>query len=81
MMSKNNLFDYPCGRIQGFPQSRRNMLRQTALGFGSVAAATLFHESAKADEQKVNLNRPHYPAKAKNVIYLYMDGGPSQVAS
>lgn len=79
MMSKNNLFDYPCGRIQGLPQSRRNMLRQTALGFGSVAAATLFHESAKADEQKVNLNRPHYPAKAKNVIYLYMDGGPSQV--
>lgn len=79
MLGKNR-FGYPCGRLQDLPISRRHILKQTALGFGTVAAATLFHESAQAESINAGLAaKPHYPAKAKNVIYLYMDGGPSQV--
>lgn len=75
--------NYPCGNILGAPLSRRQMLSRTALGFGSVAAATLFHEQSLAAAVGAGSDgrdyQPHFPAKAKNVIYLYMDGGPSQV--
>jgi hypothetical protein len=47
------------------------MLGRCANGFGAVAFAGLL-----ADEARAGL---HHPAKAKAVIFLYMDGGPSQV--
>ncbi len=50
--------------------SRREMLKQTGIGFGSLALAGLCHEEASAC---------HFPAKAKRVIFLFMHGGPSQV--
>ncbi len=54
------------------------MLRQCAAGFGSVAlAAMLGEKSAKARI----LDTTHHAAKAKQVIFLYMDGGVSQVDS
>lgn len=52
--------------------TRRQILQRTAHGFGAVALAALWAE----DGHGVTL---HHPAKAKNVIFLYMDGGPSQV--
>jgi len=58
--------------------SRRQWLWRAACGFGGVALATLLREStpARGDQPSVGL---HYPARAKNVIFLYMDGGPSQM--
>jgi hypothetical protein len=47
------------------------MLARCANGFGAVALASLF-----ADEARAGL---HHAAQAKSVIFLYMDGGPSQV--
>ena len=67
-----------CGRYQDRPLTRRDMLRRCANGFGAVALAALLAEtygSARADAP----GSPHYRARAKNVIFLYMDGGPSQV--
>jgi hypothetical protein len=57
--------------------SRRSFLRQAGCGFGAVALAAIWAENAKADP--LAPRPPHFKATAKNVIFLYMDGGPSQV--
>jgi hypothetical protein len=57
------------------------MLRRCANGFGSVALAALWAEGGKAvsTSSKQAPGVPHFSPKARNVIFLYMDGGPSQV--
>ena len=63
------------------------MLQQCANGFGSVALAALLNDASYgADTAARNLNpfaprEPHFPAKAKSIVFLYMDGGVSQVDS
>lgn len=56
--------------------SRREWLFRSAAGFGGVALASLLTDQARADGM---LAKPHHEPKAKAVIFLYMDGGPSQV--
>ncbi|MCI0641174.1 MAG: DUF1501 domain-containing protein [Gemmataceae bacterium] len=71
-----------CGRFTPL-FSRRDMLFRCANGFGAVALAALLHEEAKAQQRSANplaaRQQPHYRARARSVIFLYMDGGPSQV--
>ncbi len=82
-MTKHSLF--PCQRYQAQPSSRRDMLRRCASGFGAVALAGLAQDAAYSLEstQSEELGKaghgPHHHVRAKNVIFLYMDGGPSQV--
>jgi hypothetical protein len=52
------------------------MLLRCANGFGAVALSALLAEDSPAS---IALPSPHFPARARNVIFLYMDGGPSQV--
>jgi hypothetical protein len=59
------------------PLTRRDMLRTCANGFGAVALAALWAERTGAPS--VPALPPRNAAKARNVIFLYMDGGPSQV--
>jgi len=61
--------------------TRRQVLRDTALGFGMLAfAAQLAEESRAAEPADPLASRPpHFPARAKRVIFLFMKGGPSQV--
>ncbi len=64
--------------------SRRDFLRRTGSGFGGLALASILEEQARAESVKLPVNplegRPgHFPAKAKAVIWLFMNGGPSQV--
>ena len=69
-----------CGRFSQ-PLTRREMLLRCASGFGSVALAALLAEegrSAPAAPPSATHGR-HHAARARNVIFLYMDGGPSQV--
>src|SRR5262245_50180518 len=62
------------------PLTRREMLLRCANGFGAVALAALFAEDqARGASRGGSLDVPHHPARATNVISLYMDGGPSQV--
>lgn len=78
-----------CGRFQPTPLTRREMLSRCATGFGAVALAALLAErdygatgSASDPDSAGNPfapKEPHFAAKVKNVIFLYMDGGPSQV--
>ena len=70
-----------CQRFAARPLSRRDMLRQCASGFGAVALAALLDDRAfgKTTADDMTPRDPHYRPKARNVIFLYMDGGPSQV--
>lgn len=61
-----------CRRFAPEPLSRRQMLLRCANGFGAVALSGLLAESAQSTS-------PHFKPKVRNVIFLYMDGGPSQM--
>lgn len=64
-----------CGQFrQQF--TRRDMLKQCANGFGAAALTALLQDQAFSGQ---TTGKTHFPPKAKNVIFLYMDGGPSQV--
>ena len=67
-------------------QTRRVFLRDCACGVGSIALAELLHQDGltaqAASLSEVNAlapRQPHFEPKAKNVIFLLMDGGPSQL--
>jgi len=62
--------------------TRREMLRRSALGFGGVALAALLGETASGRETNSDPlipKSPHFEARARRVIFLFMHGGPSQV--
>lgn len=66
--------------------TRREMLTQSSNGFGMLALSAMLAEEARADvktnspaEDPLAPKAPHFPAKAKRVIFLFMHGGPSQV--
>lgn len=64
------------------PITRRQMLTRCSAGFGMLALAALMGEEAiAADSAKNPLapKKPHFPARAKRIIFLFMHGGPSQV--
>ena len=64
------------------PLSRREMLGRCATGFGAVALSSLLADPAYGKAKSPFAPRnPHHDAKAKSVIFLYMDGGVSQVDS
>lgn len=58
--------------------SRREFLRTTACGFGSIALNAMLGERAFAAENSLTSRLPHFAARAKRVIFLFMAGGPSQ---
>ena len=58
------------------PLSRRSMLQSCAMGFGGLAFSAL---SKEASASPLAAKQPHFTPRAKNVIFLYMDGGPSHV--
>jgi hypothetical protein len=55
------------------------MLRRAGAGFGSLALAGLAGLEAQAASDPLAIKAPHFPARAKRVIFLFMHGGPSQV--
>ena len=65
--------------------SRRQLLKSSASGFGYLAFAGLAHEAAARDAARrapggvLAPKAPHFPARAKRVIFLCMNGGPSHV--
>ncbi len=61
--------------------TRRDMLRRCATGFGAIALGALWAEDGVGASSTTRpvLDSPHRQPRARNVIFLYMDGGPSQV--
>jgi hypothetical protein len=61
---------------------RRAFLARSARGLGSIALASLLCEDARSEPATASplaLKRPHFRAKAKSVISLFMAGAPSQL--
>src|SRR6516162_4627939 len=68
--------------------TRRQALQEAAIGFGAMAVNSMLQqqrlfaaESALAKERTYDLKPkpPHFPAKAKRVIFIYIGGGPSTI--
>lgn len=61
--------------------TRRTLFSKSAMGIGTAALATLLgKEQAKASDTRLGLvDLPHHQPKAKNVIYLLMNGGPPHI--
>ncbi len=57
--------------------SRRSFLKNVGGGLGMIALADLLH-GAEAPNPLAP-KKPHFAPKAKNVIFLFMEGGPSQM--
>jgi hypothetical protein len=70
-------------RIQG----RRRFLQECAGGLGAIALWNLMAQESRAGNQVEELPRvnplepkpPHFAAKARNIIFLFMEGGPSHL--
>lgn len=66
-------------------QTRRHFFSDCAVGLGSIALSQLLNQDLRASTPSPTLAGPgspltsHAPAKAKNIIYLFMAGGPSQL--
>jgi hypothetical protein len=64
--------------------TRRHFFSRTSYGLGAAVLATLLHEDLKAVETDARAQGglpglPHFPPKAKRVIYLFQSGAPSQM--
>lgn len=64
--------------------TRRSMLRDTACGFGVLGLAGLMAgadrlAAASAAANPLAVRKPHFEPRAKQVIFLFMHGGPSSV--
>src|SRR5688500_4566891 len=55
--------------------TRREFFGRTATGIGTAALASLLSRDGLGNTPA----RPHFPAKAKRVIYLFMNGAPTHV--
>ncbi|MEM6917278.1 MAG: DUF1501 domain-containing protein, partial [Verrucomicrobiota bacterium] len=66
---------------EGHSFSRRIALQRLGFGMGAVAASDLLRQVHGRDplESPLAVREPHFPGKAKRVIHLFMNGGPSQV--
>ncbi len=56
--------------------SRREFLSRSGFGFGALALSSLLGETWGATQSEV---RPHFAGRAKRVIWLFMEGGPSHL--
>jgi hypothetical protein len=66
------------------PLTRRELLRRSGLGLGllgltGVLAADGVLPAATTESNPLAPKQPHFPAKAKRVVHLFMNGGPSHV--
>jgi hypothetical protein len=65
------------------PVSRRDMLMRGGAGFGGLALASLLADEDRLEllgaESPTSPKNPHHSPPAKSVIFLFMEGGPSQM--
>ena len=72
-------------------QTRRRLLRNSAIGFGQLALTSLLQQSCVSDAVATELpagssasnplaaKSPHHAPRAKRIVFLFMKGGPSHV--
>ncbi len=81
------MHDHHCHQYERL-HSRRDFLARTAMGLGATALGALINPSSLLassprddDNQRIRgiLDHPHFPPKAKRIIYMFQSGGPSQM--
>lgn len=68
--------------LNDLPFSRRDLLRTTGTGLGWLALPGLLQadtSEAPSSGNPLAARSPHFTPKAKHVIHIYLNGGPSQV--
>lgn len=69
-----------CSRPLSSPASRRSFLYGLGATLGSVALTDLLASEKQANAAgPLAMKKPMHPAKAKNVIMLFMEGGPGHM--
>src|SRR5438477_13084716 len=69
-------------RIEDRNLSRRQLLCRCGMGMGALALSNLLAQTGFASTAPINPlapKSPQFPGKAKRIIHLFMNGGPSQV--
>src|SRR5215831_13056763 len=75
-------------RIEDHFLTRRELLRRGGMGFGLLGLAGVLAaegtlsppaQAASADVNPLAPKKPHFAAKARRVVHLFMNGGPSHV--
>ncbi len=70
---------YECRQVQPMVMTRRDLLKTASAGFGYLAFAGLCAEAAAPYQSPLLPKAPHFAARAKRVIFLCMQGGPSHL--
>jgi Protein of unknown function (DUF1501) len=71
--------------LNNLPITRREMLHRSGMGFGALGLASLLASDGlltatpHANLSPLAPRQPHFPGKAKRVVHLFMNGGPSHV--
>ena len=79
-----SLYDHQPNSVDDFILTRRDFLRRSGMGFGAMGLGLtaglpgLAHGAATASHLP---REPHFPAKAKRVIHIFLNGGLSHVDS
>src|SRR5262245_1296772 len=69
-------------RLEDLFLTRRELLSRCGVGFGALALGAMFARAPRAavtSTHPLAPRPPHFTAKAKRVIHLFMNGGPSHV--
>ncbi len=64
----------PCGRIH-----RRTFLADVGFGCAGLALGSLLHQDGRARADAAPTGQPHFPPKAKSVIWIFLSGGYSHL--
>ena len=71
-----------CNQIED-TWTRRELLTKAGGGLGALALSSLLHEQGHAavelGDNPLEARKPHFEGKAKHVIWLFINGGPSHV--
>ncbi len=82
MITMNNKSSSHCGRVEPV-LNRRDLLLKSGGGFGALALSYLLGESASAQPtdaaNPLRARAGHFAARAKSVIFCFMEGGPSHL--
>src|SRR5439155_8797972 len=67
------------------PATRREFLARAGGGLGSLALAALTNRASRGNDldsptaNPLAAQQPHFAPRAKRVVWLFMDGGPSHI--
>lgn len=81
---KSNNLQSSLSMFQQMPSTRREFLRRSGIGLGTLGLSGIFADESRQAAAAPNPNpmypkAPHFAPRAKAVIHLFMNGGPSQV--